>query len=122
MIASGFGMNIKLVGSFKPDPQTGQVIASFEDLPQLPFETFQLHLFASDRGLMATPTDCTIYTVSADLFPWNATLADQTSTQIFGLESGPARSRCPGAGPPFQAAASWPGPPTRPPAPTAPSP
>ena len=38
---------------------------------------------------MATPTACTIYKVSADFFPWDATLADQQSTQIFGLESGP---------------------------------
>ena len=30
--------------------------AYFEDLPQVPFDDFQLHLFASDRGLMATPT------------------------------------------------------------------
>ena len=28
----------------------------FEDLPQVPFDDFHLHLFASDRGLMATPT------------------------------------------------------------------
>ena len=55
MVASGFGMNIKLIGSFHPDPQTGQLTTSFVDLPQLPFETFELHLFASDRALMATP-------------------------------------------------------------------
>ena len=101
MIASGFGMNIKLVGRFSPDPETGRVTAYFEELPQLPFESFQLHLFASDRGLMATPTACTIYTVSADLFPWNASLADQTSTQVFGLNSGPHGSECPGQVRPF---------------------
>jgi len=101
MIASGFGMNIKLVGSFKPDPRTGQLTTYFEQLPQLPFETFQVHLFSSDRGLMATPTSCTIYAVSADLFPWDSTLADQTSTQVFGLESGPHGSICPGQVRPF---------------------
>ena len=41
MIASGFGMNVKLVGSFKPNPETGQVTAYFEDLPQAPFEDIQ---------------------------------------------------------------------------------
>ena len=30
-----------------------------ENIPQVPFEEFNLHLFASDRGLMATPTRCT---------------------------------------------------------------
>jgi hypothetical protein len=101
MIASGFGMNIKLVGSFSPDPVTGQLTTTFADLPPLPFENFQLHLFASDRGLMATPTTCTVYTVSADLFPWNSNLADQISTQIFGIESGPHGSQCPGQIRPF---------------------
>jgi hypothetical protein len=101
MIASGFGMNIKLVGEFTPDPETGQLTTTFADLPPLPFESFQLHLFASDRALMATPTLCTIYSVSADMFPWNTTLADQTSTQIFGLQTGPHGSQCPGQVRPF---------------------
>jgi hypothetical protein len=101
LIASGFGVNAKLVGSFKPDPQTGRLTAFFEDLPQVPFEDFQLHLFASDRGLMATPTRCTIYRVNAHFFPWNATLADQESSQIFGLDSGPHGSPCPGQVRPF---------------------
>ncbi len=101
MVASGFGMNIKLVGSFRPNPETGQLTTTFEELPQLPFEIFELHLFASDRGLMATPTTCTIYTVTADLFPWDTALADQTSTQVFGLTSGPHGSQCPGQIRPF---------------------
>ncbi len=69
LIASGFGINAKLVGSFRPDPQTGQLTAYFEDLPQVPFDDFQLHLFSSDRGLMATPTHCTIYTIHGPLLP-----------------------------------------------------
>jgi len=101
MVASGFGLNIKLAGSFNPNPETGQLTTTFEELPQLPFETFQLHLFASDRALMATPTACTIYTVSADMFPWDTKLANQTSTQVFGLESGPHGAPCPGQVRPF---------------------
>jgi hypothetical protein len=102
MIASGFGINAKLIGSFRPDPQTGQLTASFEDLPQVPFESFQMHLFASDRGLMATPTHCTLYSVDAHFFPWNSTLADQTSSQTFGLTSGPHGTQCPGVTRPFK--------------------
>ena len=77
LIASGFGINVKLVGSFKPNPETGQVTAYFENLPQVPFEDFQLHLFAGERALMATPIACTIYTVNADFFPWDEVLPDQ---------------------------------------------
>ena len=31
-------MNVKLVGSFKPNPETGQLTADFENLPQAPFD------------------------------------------------------------------------------------
>jgi hypothetical protein len=101
-IASGFGMNVKLVGSIKPDPRTGQLTAYFDDLPQAPFDNFQLHLFSSDRGLMATPTTCTIYTTRAIFYPWNQTLAEQESSQIFSLTSGPGGTSCPGRQRPFQ--------------------
>ena len=74
----------------------------FENLPQVPFEDFELHLFASDRGLMATPTNCTIYTTKAEFYPWNATLAEQESTQVFGLRTGPHGTQCPGQIRPFK--------------------
>ncbi len=102
MIASGAGMNIKLLGSFKPNSETGRLTATFEELPQLPFETFQLHLFSGERSLMATPIACTIYTISGDFFPWDASQSDKTSTQLFGLETGPHGSECPGQIRPFE--------------------
>jgi hypothetical protein len=101
LFASGFGINAKLVGSFVPDPATGQVVVHFDDLPEVPFETFQLHLFAGERALMATPTACTVYTVDADFFPWDTTLPDQRSNQSFSLDSGPHGSECPGQVRPF---------------------
>ena len=78
-----------------PDPQTGQVKVQFPSLPQAPFADFQLHLFSGERGLLATPTSCSVYTVSAEFHPWNSALAEQTSTQHFGLESGPGGAQCP---------------------------
>ena len=101
MMASGFGINAKIVGSVKPNPTTGQLSAEFPNLPQAPFEDFQLHLFSGERGLMATPTACTIYTVAAEFYPWNASLAEQESSQTFGLDEGPHGSECPGQVRPF---------------------
>ena len=101
MVFDGFGIHAKLVGSAVPDPQTGQVAVHFEDLPQVPFEDFDMHLFASDRGLMATPTGCRIYDVSGQFFPWNSVLPDQTSVQHFGLTEGPHGTPCPGETRPF---------------------
>jgi len=102
MMASGFGMNIKLIGSVKPNPVTGQLSAEFPNLPQAPFEDFQLHLFSGERSLMATPTACTIYTTKAEFFPWNTTQPEQESSQVFSLESGPHGTECPGQIRPFE--------------------
>jgi hypothetical protein len=101
MIFDGFGMHAKLIGDAVPDPVTGQVTVHFEDLPQIPFDDFDVHLFASDRGLMATPTTCTIYTVNAHFFPWDDLLPDVDSAQNFGLNSGPNGTQCPGQIRPF---------------------
>jgi hypothetical protein len=94
MILSGFGMNAKLIGSVKPNPETGQLTAFFEDLPQVPFDDFDIHLFASDRGLMATPIACTLYPVSASFVPWNEKLANQSSERQLSISSGPYGTRC----------------------------
>lgn len=102
MILTGFGVNAKLVGNIFPNPTTGQLTSRFDDLPQVPFDDFDIHLFASDRGLMATPTQCTVYRIGALFVPWNGILANQTSEQFFGLDSGPSGAPCPGNVRPFE--------------------
>jgi hypothetical protein len=101
MVLSGFGMNVKLVGSVQPDPQTGRLIARFENLPQVPFDDYDIHLFASDRGLMATPTHCTLYLVQAKMVPWNHRLANQVAEANLSIEEGPSGKPCPGQVRPF---------------------
>jgi hypothetical protein len=101
MILTGFGVNAKLVGTIHPDPETGRLVSRFEDLPQVPFDDFDIHLFASDRGLLATPTKCTLYAGKALFIPWNGRLASQTADQFFSLDSGPGGASCPGQIRPF---------------------
>jgi hypothetical protein len=99
--ASGFGTNVKLAGSVRPDPATGQLVTSFENLPQAPFQEFNLHFFGSERGLLATPTKCGTYPVKTNFTPWASELSPQTSTQFFVLDSGPEGKPCPGGPRPF---------------------
>jgi hypothetical protein len=99
--ASGFATNVKLVGSTHLNPSTGQVVTSFENLPQNPFEEFNLHFFGSERGLFATPTQCGTYPVNAKFHPWAAQLSEQASTQFFTVDSGPGGSGCPNGPRPF---------------------
>jgi hypothetical protein len=103
LVADGFGVHVKLPGSVIPDSGTGQISVSFEDpeLPQTPFEDFNMHFFGSERGLLATPTECGVYPVSTKFTPWDSLLSTQTSTQFFGLGSGPEGGPCPGSSRPF---------------------
>jgi hypothetical protein len=66
-----FGLAIKLPGSLKADPVTGQLTASFDDLPQLPFESAQLHLDSGPRAPLTTPSSCGTYTTHAVLTSWS---------------------------------------------------
>ena len=90
----------KLVADVHPDPQTGQLTVSVDDLPQVPFEEFDLHLFASDRGLMATPTQCTLYTPKSISSP-GTTARRRRLDPVRQRSPGPNGRPCPGQVRPF---------------------
>lgn len=101
IVANGFATHVKLAGSVEPDSQTGQLVISFQDLPQSPFSEFNFHFFGSERGLLATPDQCGTYSVTSSFVPWDESLSEQTSSQNFTLDSGPNGTPCPPAVRPF---------------------
>jgi hypothetical protein len=101
LIADGFGIHTKIPGRIVPDPVTGRVRVAFDELPQFPFSRFNMHLFGSERGVLATPTRCGTYPVESRFKAWNSALPEQDSKQFFNLESGPGGTGCPGQTLPF---------------------
>jgi hypothetical protein len=102
LVADGFGTHIKLAGVVTPDPDTGRLTISFNELPQSPLTEFNMHLFGSERGLLATPSQCGTYAVTSTFAPWDEALASQSSTQFFTLVGGPDGKPCPGSSRPFE--------------------
>jgi hypothetical protein len=102
LTAFGFGTAIKIPGSVRPDAQTGQLTVSFEELPEAPFQAFDMHFFGAERGLLATPPKCGTFPVSSTFTPWSNALSDQKSTQFFTLDQGPGGKPCPGSARPFE--------------------
>jgi hypothetical protein len=96
LTANGFATHVKLAGSVVPDPQTGQLVASFQNLPESPLTEFKMHFFGSERGLLATPNQCGTYAVNSTFVPWDGSLPNQEATQFFTLDSGPTGQPCPG--------------------------
>jgi hypothetical protein len=110
LTADGFGTHVKLAGSANLDSETGRIQISFVNLPQSPFSRFNLHFFGSERGLMATPTQCGTYAVESDFTPWDNALPVQHLTSYFTIDSGPGGRPCPGKPRPFDpqlAAGTW---------------
>jgi hypothetical protein len=100
------GSRVKLAGEVVPNPMTGQLVSTFKNTPQLPFETFELHFFGGDRAPLATPARCGAYTTTAAIEPWTET-GEVGSSSTFEITSGPSSFSepqgrpCPGASLPF---------------------
>jgi len=91
LVAKGNGVIIKLAGRFDLNPQTGQITATFNNNPQLPFSDLKLHFEAGDRGVLATPTACGTYPITSQLTPWSGGPA-VNSSNTFSITSGCAPS------------------------------
>jgi hypothetical protein len=95
LTASGFATNVKLLGTAETDPMTGQVSVVFKDLPQSPLQEFDLHVFGSERGLLATPSHCGTYKVESEFVPWNTALTVRHTTNLITISEGPDGTPCP---------------------------
>jgi hypothetical protein len=94
------GTLVKLPGRVALSPATGQIEATFENNPQLPFEDAELHFFGGERAPLASPARCGTYTTTATYTPWSGGEAVHSSSS-FEVISGPNGTPCPGASLPF---------------------
>jgi hypothetical protein len=94
------GTLIKVAGEVKPDPNSGQILSTFKNTPELPFEDLELHFFGGERAPLATPSRCGSYRTAATFVPWSEN-QPATPSSTFNITSGPSGAPCPGAGLPF---------------------
>ncbi len=87
------GVRVKLAGEVKPDPVTGQLVSTFDNTPQLPFEDLKLHFFGGSRAPLGTPALCGGYTTTASIIPWSGTAPVKSSSE-FVIDSGPNHTPC----------------------------
>jgi hypothetical protein len=83
----GPGFYLKFPGKVESDPVTGQVTATFDDTPQLPFSHLVLHLYGGSLAALATPDACGSYETHTALTPWSGTATVNLGTP-FAITSG----------------------------------
>ena len=102
------GVVVKQAGVVELDPATGQLVTTFDDLPQVPFDTFELSFFGGNRAPLVMPPKCGSYDIVARFTPWHASNPDNplpsevvTRTSSFTVDRGPNGAPCPIGTPPF---------------------
>jgi hypothetical protein len=81
------GIVVKLEGTGQINQQTGQLTATFDNNPQLPFSDFQLKLEGGERATLANPRTCGSVTTSVDLTPWSTPFTpDAVPTSTFDVD------------------------------------
>jgi hypothetical protein len=87
------GIVIKFAGKVTLDPVTGQLVSTFEDTPELPFEDLKLSFFGSDRAPLTTPSSCGHYATTASITPSSGNAPVQ-SESTFQITTGPDGTSC----------------------------
>jgi hypothetical protein len=94
------GVLVKLAGKTAPIEGTGQLVSTFENTPQVPFEELKLHFFGGPqeggggRASISTPPLCGTYETTSSFVPWSGS-APATPSASFNIGSGPGGGPCP---------------------------
>ena len=87
------GILIKVAGEVKLNAVTGQLVSTFDNTPQLPFEDLKLHFFGGARAPLTSPAQCGNYITTASIEPWSANPAAEASSE-FQITTGPNGTPC----------------------------
>lgn len=98
------GVLIRVAGKVDPDPATGQLTTTFDDLPELPFSHFRLHFRKGQRAPLITPSACGRYTTEADLYSYANPSEPLHQEANFEITSGAGGGPC--TSPPVRAGLS----------------
>ena len=74
--AEGEGVFLKLVGNVNLNEQTGQLVTTFTNTPELPFTDFKLSFSGGAQAALSTPAQCGTYTTTSDFTPWSSPLVE----------------------------------------------
>jgi len=88
------GIFVKLAGKVEPAPGSGQLVTTFDDLPQFPLSHVSLQMRPGPRAPLVTPPGCGTYAVKAILTP-SSGAPPLPTTSLFSISTGVRGEACP---------------------------
>ena len=86
------GILVEVAGRVDADPATGDLTATFDELPKLPYTKLALELRPGQRAPLVTPSGCGPATTQVELTPWASGLpiarAETATPIVTGIEGG----------------------------------
>ncbi len=96
------GVIVKLSAKVAPDPETGQLVTTFDDIPQISVaSSFGLHFREGARSPLVTPPTCGTYESTATFTSWADLGHPVTLHPSFMIDRGVNGGLCPTGAPPF---------------------
>jgi hypothetical protein len=93
IVAQGPGLVVKLPGLVTAHPISGQLTATFDDNPQLPFSNLHVEFKSGPRAPLVLPKQCGPYTTNAVLTSWSGKTVESNSS--FTVDQGCGRTFTP---------------------------
>lgn len=89
-----YGVDVRLIGNIKADPETGQLTTTLRENPQVPFESVTLK-FDRDKGVLTSPPTCGPNQTTSSMEPWARPGTFATPSSEFKLNLGASGGPCP---------------------------
>lgn len=90
------GLIVKVAGRLIADPVTGQLVALFEELPQLPYGNLKVEFREGQRAPLVTPPACGSYGTRVAFRSWSQPQVLRAAPGgSFQISSGPGGGPCP---------------------------
>jgi hypothetical protein len=89
-----YGVDVRLIGNVKANPQTGQLTAIFPDSPQVPFTTAKVNLDPG-KGLLTSPPTCGPNAATHAMTAWSGSPDQGPQEGGFTLAKLPGGGNCP---------------------------
>jgi len=88
-----YGLSVRLIGNVSANPQTGQLMTTFSENPQVPFTSFELKFDGGPKATLTSPPTCGPHTTTSQMTPWSGN-PDATPKGSFTLTTAPGGGAC----------------------------